>query len=219
MLSNGHLVRISIDCRRGAEDHVSDVMFLHGLQQLESSLHIAPVVEHGLLDRFPDGFQACKVDHTFNLILVEHCLQSITVEQIDLLKRARLSRLRPHSSDRLSRTVTQVVHDDDIVARLLTSQQRVASTVTGCSVTKMLIYRISSGVGRWIGSVHVNDWLTSVIDSQNRVHTGFRQKRSYHYHCSCRHFQYHLELPDHHLAEVIYSADDLCEFVWRSDLR
>src|SRR5690625_5635825 len=67
-------------------------MFLHGLQQLESSLHIVPVVEHGLLDRFPDGFQACKVDHTFNLILVEHCIQSITVEQIDLLKRARLSR-------------------------------------------------------------------------------------------------------------------------------
>src|SRR5690625_7500476 len=82
----------------------------------------------------------------------------------------------------------------------------------------MLIYRISSGVGRWIGSVHVNDWFTSVIDSQNRVHTGFRQKRSYHYHCSCRHFQYHLELPDHHLAEVIYSADDLSEFVWRSVL-
>src|SRR5690625_6329758 len=90
-------------------------MFLHGLQQLESSLHIVPVVEHGLLDRFPDGFQACKVDYTFNLILVEHCIQSITVEQIDLLKRARLSRQMPDSPDRLQLAVTQVVHDDDIV--------------------------------------------------------------------------------------------------------
>ena len=132
ILADRHRMRVAINRRRRAEDHLLDACFGHRLAQPQRAQHVVVVIAHWLGDRFAHRLEAGEMDHRFDGKFPEGCGQRPGIANI------ALDETRTHAGDGLDAlehadgTVRQVVENHQIGGRPAAVRRPYANRCSRC---------------------------------------------------------------------------------------
>ncbi len=131
LLGEGQGIGLAVDRGGGAEDDVLAAVVPHHVDEGQRIAEVVRVVLDRLRDRLSDCLEACEVDDTVDIVLVEDLVHRLAVIHIGTIEREVLCLLfaddRIDAVDDLLRGIGQIVHNNDLVAAVQELDDRVAA--------------------------------------------------------------------------------------------
>ena len=135
-LDIGHGVLRAVDRRGGREHQLDAAVCGHGLDQRERGVEVVAVISQRDAAAFAHGLEAGEVDDGVDLMRGENFLQRGAVADIRLVEHRFDARDGLNLLDDIGLGIGQIVHDNDLVPRLLQLHAGVASDKPGAAGDK-----------------------------------------------------------------------------------
>ena len=137
ILSNGHGGGVAVHRGGGGEDEVLHAVTAHGVEQHQAVDQVVGIVLQRLADTLAHGLESGEVHHGVNAgILLKQRLHLVGLTQVRLDKGNGLAHDLLHPAQRLLAGVYQVIHHDDVVARLDQFHTGMAADIAGAAADK-----------------------------------------------------------------------------------
>ena len=120
------------------------VCLIHCVQQVQGASHVGLVVPQRLLSGLAHSLQARKVNHSVGANLLEESLHALKVEQVNLVELGGTASEFSDALEGLLGRVSEVIHDDNVVACLEQFKYGVRADVAGTAGNEYLHDVLSS---------------------------------------------------------------------------